>query len=117
MNRFISFVTFTSLIFASCGMNEFRDQERKLNPLLAEHAPKSEVVALLGSDFLDYSKGKTNWETLTEILSREPPSRLQSVRQNAAKWPHAMLYSSSTMMTWIFLDEKERVSAFVVGAQ
>ncbi len=104
-------------IFVSCNLNEFKKQEEKLKPLVQQRASKAELINLLGGDFILYSKGQTNWQNLTQYLAREPRNRLVAVRERAAKWPIAMLYSTPDMVTWVFLDEDEKVVDFVVGAQ
>lgn len=109
-----------ALIFVAvsgCNLNEFDEQRTKLNPLLNKRTAKGEVVQLLGSNFLFYRRGETNWEHLTNYFSREPRNRNVAVRKYAEKWPNVMLYSSSSMMTWVFLDDDDRMSQFVVGAQ
>ena len=104
-------------VIAGCGLNEFGIQVQKLRPLMERRAAKEELVSLLGADFIMYSKGQTNWESLTWYLGHEPTNRLVAVRQGAAKWPNVMLYSTPDMMTWVFLDKDEKVVDFVVGAQ
>lgn len=110
-------ITLSLYAVAGCGINEFRDQEQKLKPLVQQRASKEEVVNLLGQNFIMHSKGQTNWESLTWYLGREPTNRLVAVRQRVAKWPNVMFYSTPDMMTWVFLDKDEKVVDFVVGAQ
>jgi hypothetical protein len=99
-----------------CGLNEFKRQEQKLLPLVERRASKEELISLLGADFLMYSKGQPSWDALTQFLAREP-NRNVAVRNGAAKWPNVMLYSTPDMMTWVFLDQDEKVVDLVIGAQ
>jgi hypothetical protein len=103
-------------LLSACGPDEFRRQEDRLKSLVQQRASKQEAIQLLGSDFIAYSQGKTNWEYLTEILTREP-QRYGEVRQGAKKWPNVLFYSTPDMTTWVFLDKDEKVVGFVVGTQ
>jgi len=105
------------LVVAGCGLNEFREQENRLKPLVQRRAPKEEVIALLGTTFVDYSRDHTNAASLTQFLNNEPTNRLVAVRERVAKWPNVMFYSTPEMMTWVFLDKDGKVVDFVVGAQ
>ena len=106
-------------LFVGCGLNlnEFKHQEERLKPLVQKRAAKEELISLLGSNFLMYTKDGTNWVHLTNFLIKETPYRLVAVRERVARWPHAMLYSTPEMMTWVFLDKDEKVADYVVGAQ
>jgi hypothetical protein len=111
-------VTLASLLaVAACGLNEFSEQENRLKPLVQRRAGKEDVIALLGSTFVDYSRNHTNAASLVQFLSREPKNRLVAVRERVAKWPNVMYYSTPEMMTWVFLDQEGKVVDFVVGAQ
>jgi hypothetical protein len=105
------------LVISGCGLNEFKEQERRLKPLVQSRATKEEVIALLGSTFVDYAKDGTNAASLTQFLKREPTNRLVAVRERVAKWPNVMFYSTPEMMTWVFLDQEGKVVDFVVGTQ
>jgi hypothetical protein len=105
------------LSLVSCGLDEFKKQEDRIRPLVERKASKIEVATVLGTNFVFYAKGETNWDDLTRILTREPPTRMVAVRQGVAHWPFIMFYSTPDMMTWVFLDEEERAASFVVGAQ
>jgi hypothetical protein len=100
-----------------CGLNEFREQEQRLDLLVAGQAQKADVIAVLGTNFSYSVKGQTNWIPFEQFLAREPANRLVAVRDRATRWPRVMYYSTPSMMTWIFLDENDRVTDFVVGAQ
>ena len=99
-----------------CGLNEFKRQEQKLLPLVERRASKEELISLLGGDFLMYSKGQPSWDVLPQFLARDP-NRNVAVRNRAAKWPTVLLYSTPDMMTWVFLDQDERLVDLVIGAQ
>jgi hypothetical protein len=105
------------LLQFGCGLREFKNQEAKLRPLVERKATKEEALSLLGSNVVYWSRDQTNWVSLMEYLQREPPNRLTSVREKINKWPKVLFHSTPEMMTWVFLDEKERVVDFVVGAQ
>lgn len=117
--RGVSIVLLLSALIcaAGCGLNEFREQEKRLKQLVERQASRETVIALLGSTFVDYSKGHTNAASLVQYLNREPTNRLVAVRERVSKWPNVMFYSTPEMMTWIFLDEHGKVVDFVVGAQ
>ena len=104
-------------IATGCGLGEFKQQENRLKPLTENHATTNELIKLLGTNFVMYVKGDTNWSALTNVLAREPASRLSAVRVGVSNWPTVVLFSTPTMMTWVFLDEEYKVVDFVVGAQ
>jgi hypothetical protein len=104
-------------MIASCGLDEFRKQEERVQPLIVQRASKAEVVTLLGSNFIYYSKGSGSWGELSKVLDREGPARMGAVRERVQRWPNIMLYSTPDMMTWVFLDGDEKAADLVVGAQ
>jgi len=118
--RSIAFIVCAAFVVGSgqgCGLNEFKHQEKRLKPLVERRATTNELVKMLGTNFIIYSKRNSSWGALTNVLDREPASRLAAVRVGAARWPEVLLYSTPEMMTWVFLDEDGRVVDFVVGAQ
>jgi hypothetical protein len=114
------FWTAIFLLFATgCGLNlnEFRTQKEKLEPLVAQHAPKEGVIALLGTNYVVYSKGDQSWTNLTWYFQRIPTNQWPDVRKGAERWPKVMSWSTPDMMTWVFFDRDDRVVDYVVGAQ
>jgi len=122
-------ISFVALVFCAvfaifffrtgCALNltEFGNQEEKIKPMVQRHASKEDVIAVLGTNFVLYSKGQTNWENLDSYLRREPPTAHVALRERAAKWPHVLFYTTPDMMTRVFLDKDEKIVDFVVGAQ
>jgi hypothetical protein len=106
-----------AITVAGCGLNEFREQEERLSALVDRGATKQDLVTTLGSNYLAYSVGETNWHDLVRFLQNEPTNRLVAVRKAVVKWPNVMLYSTPDMMTWVFLDTNHVIVDFVVGAQ
>src|SRR5688572_12726281 len=106
--RLVTTSVCTSMVLAlalcglcGCGLNEFNEQRARLKPLVERQASKQELMSVLGTNFLFYSKGRTNWEHLTKYLAREPANRLVAVREKASRWPNVMLYSTPNIMTWV----------------
>jgi hypothetical protein len=97
---------------------ESRERYAALQTLAATNAPLSTVEDGLHLRFTLCRRGTTDWE---EMLSRYAGT-------NASKWDHriarkmertAAVGHTSTidMQTYIFLDEKDRLVDFEVGAQ
>jgi len=57
------------LVLAGCGLNELREQEKRLRPLVVQKASKKEVIALLGSGFVDprFHSGRTTANVLMPL--------------------------------------------------
>ena len=100
-----------------CGFNEFRIQEERLKPLVEHRASREELLKVCGTNFLMYAKNQTNWIYISQYMKQESAIGNIKFHQYAEKWPMVMLYSTSDMMTWVFLDQDEKVAAIIVGAQ
>jgi hypothetical protein len=98
---------------SGCELNEFVNQEKRLQPLVDRSATTNELFSLLGTNYIRYSKSDASWPALTNVLAQQATA----VQTGAAKWPEVLVYSTPDMMTWVFLNEERRVVDFVVGAQ
>lgn len=107
----------TLWISTSCGMQEFREQERSVSLLVNRGASKVEVEKVLGTNYLFYAKGGSSWYHLKNFLEKEGPNRMIAVREKSQHWPNIMLYSTPDVMTWVFLDENGKATDFYVCAQ
>lgn len=97
-------------------VNEIKDK-RKLEDLVQKGATRAEIARQFGDDYTSYEKGTPSWKDLERFLQREPSSSLRPVRDNAAKYPKIMYYTTMWRMTWIFLDENEVIRAYYFSAQ
>ncbi len=104
-------------MLSGCGLHEFNEQRAKLQPLVDRHAAKQEVVHLLGTNYITYRKTDPNWQTLTNIFAAERKTYYPRVRESLDKWATVLLFSTPDIMTWVFLDEQERIVDIEIGAQ
>ena len=99
------------------GSKEWDRQESILKSLIKRQATREVVITALGSDYNDYSQGSTNREGLLLSLRNEPTNRLVKVRANIDKWPNLLFYSTPDVMTWVFLNNSNRVVDYALSAQ
>lgn len=96
---------------------EFREREAVLQPLLATNAPLDAVKAAIGN-IQTYRRGTSEWLELHGSFAAT----------NASAWSHKMarkiessastgFTSTMDMMTFIFLDEHDRLIDFALGTQ
>lgn len=104
-------------VISACDPGGFDQQKQRLELLVQARSSKEEAIKLFGTNYSYYVKGGTNWIILEGVLTRESPFNYVAVRKGMQRWANAMFYSTPDMMTWVFLDEKEQVAEYVVGAQ
>ena len=104
------------LMTASCELNEIRDRRATLEKLLATNAPLSAVESAIGQIPI-YKPGSSEWNDLRTHYARHPNRWYQQLVQKIDKAAAFGWTSTMSMQTWIFLDEKDRLLAFEVGAQ
>jgi hypothetical protein len=90
-------------------------QTEKKKILLETRPTKEKAIEILGA-CADYSRGGTNELVLKQLLEREPLNYTE-VRSRAAKWPGVLFTTTANVMTWVFLDESNRVVDVVLSPQ
>lgn len=117
--RFVSSLAIAIGLLAVIGCELAADvrHERKLQELVRRGPSRGEVAKELGPDHRMYEKGTPSWDDLQSFLQREPSAALLPLRENAAKYPAVMYYTTARRMTWIFFDENDVMRAYYVTPQ
>jgi len=117
-HKLASTLTIVGMIaVVGCSDAEWDAQEQRLEAMVKRRATKQEAIEILGPRFVDHSRGGSNEAALASFLAREPKNKLISIREKVAKWPNVLYYSSQDVMTWVFLDQSNRVVDFTLSAQ
>lgn len=88
-----------------------------MDRLLATNAPLAAVESTLGVHFVVSRRGSAEWNrTFTNHTSYDIPSykRIVETMEKSDAIGHT---SSSSLLTWIFLDKNDRLVGFEVGSQ
>ena len=96
--------------------SDFRERRAVLEPLLASRAQLSEVEAKTHVRFTIWRRGTPEWsQTLAHYEEGSKWDRHIAAKMRAAS---AVGHTSTIdMQTWIFLDEKDRLTSFDIGTQ
>lgn len=111
-------LTATLMLIFHCGCgpqssNEWKKQDEKLSRMLASKATREQIEADLGATTY-YQKGVTNWEHLEAFLSRDKRTDIRKQMGDSTR----VLYSTTeNVMTWIFLDDTERIQNYYLCGQ
>src|SRR5262245_43575352 len=100
-----------------CHTAEDRDHRQTLESLVSRHATRTELEQDLGKQDVVYAKGEPSWADLEGFLAREPESNLKPLRKAMQKYSRIIYYTTAWRMTWVFLDENDRVQGFYIAAQ
>lgn len=110
-------VVLSLVLLGSCGVNEWRAQEAKLDLLVKTRATREQTIQALGTSFVDYSVRSTNRWGLEAWLQREPTNKWVEIREKVERYPNVLFYSTPWIMTWVFLDEHDKVADYALTAQ
>jgi hypothetical protein len=92
----------------------WREQNQKLTQLLNSRATKSQIEAKLGNCQTYYAKSDTNWVLLRAYLARDRRADISAQIGNSTK---VMYYTTGDLMTWVVLDDQERIINFYLCGQ
>ena len=92
----------------------WREQNQKLTQLLNSRATKSQIEAELGNCQTYYTKSHTNWALLEAYLARDHRSDISAQIGSSTK---VMYYTTEDLMTWVVLDDQERIANFYLCGQ
>jgi hypothetical protein len=117
--RPISSLAVVVALLAAVGCDLAHDlrHERQLRDLVDRGASLGQVTDEFGAGYRLHEKGTPSWDDLQSFLQREPASNLLPLRENAAKYPKVLYYTTARRMTWIFFDEKDVMRAYYVTPQ
>jgi hypothetical protein len=105
------------ILLSSCcpfeSSQEWKQQNQKVGSLLASKATRSQVEAELGK-CVYYEKGATNWEHLEVFLKRD---KRADIRERMHGSTRVMYYTTEAMMTWLFLDDHDRMQGYYICPQ
>ena len=98
------------------GTSDFRERRAVLRPLVATNAPLREVEAKAGVHFTVTRRGTPEW---TQMLTRYTTGskwdrHIAGMMEAASGVGHT---STMWMQTLIFLDDRDRLTGFELGAQ
>lgn len=101
------------LALTGCGLTEFKQRREALEKLCATNAPLRVVESTLGVRF-SIERVATPGASAPVSNATTWQERIAQKRSKASAVGHT---STISMQTWIFLDEKDRLIDFEVGAQ
>ncbi len=100
-----------ALALTGCGLNEFRERSETLEKLCATNAPLSAVESTLGVRFS--IERLEPQDASTRAWNVNPwQQRIAEKRSKASAVGHT---STTSMQTWIFLNDKGKLVDFEVG--
>ncbi len=97
-----------------CGLNDIKHRRNILSSLQATNAPLSVVETTLGVRFTIERLGSAANSVPLKTTATNWNERLAQKRSRAFAAGHT---STISMQTWIFLDQRDRLIDFEVGAQ
>jgi len=111
-------LTASLMITFLCGCgpqssNEWKKQDEKLSRMLASKATREQIETELGRTFY-YQKGVTNWEHLEAFLSGD---RRTDIREQMGDSTRVLYHTTANLMTWVFLDDNERIKNYYLCGQ
>ena len=113
-----SLIILISMSLFGCGVREIPQQKATLARLATSNAPLSTVKSTLGMNFEIRKRGSPEWDRMLQTYRLEKLSkRDKNVVSKMDKASAVGFTSSQTMVTYIFLDEQDRIIDYEVGAQ
>jgi len=87
--------------------------DQALKALLAEHATRERVEAVIGKGYKWYEKGTRSWEAYESGTASQPARVTAAGRE----YPQLMFYTTMSQRTWIFLDEHGQMQVYFTSTQ
>lgn len=111
------FVLVLSLIsLTACGLGEVRERQAVLEKLCATNAPLEVVTNKLGRIPI-YKRGSQDWTTVMNTHSRYEEPRYQRIADKMNRSESVGVTSTKSVLTYIFLDDRNRLVDFQVDSQ
>ena len=99
------------------GVSEGCTNEGELQEIVDRKGTRSDIVQLLGPNYILYEKGTPSWSTVETFTYRRDPELAKRFAAATTKYPKVMYYTTTWVMTWVFLDDKDQVREFYRASQ
>jgi hypothetical protein len=117
MRNIVLLASLSLLILAGCGLGEIKERQQTLGLLLATNAPLSAVESALHVKFDIRKRGSPSWDTTRAIYARYPSDNYQSILRKIDRSAAVGYTTTISMLTYVFLDEQNRLIDFEVDTQ
>jgi hypothetical protein len=111
-------VVIGALVYAAgyIATSDFRERRAVLQPLLATNAPLQYVEARTGVHFIVTRRGTPEWTQLLALYraGSKWDRHIADLMDAASGVGHT---STMWMQTWVFLDDRDRLTGFELGTQ
>jgi hypothetical protein len=86
---------------------EMETQRGRLEGMLSTNATKPQIIAELGTNNFYYQKGEQYWYVVERFVERRTEAK-----KRLGGHSRVLYYTTADVMTWIFLDDQERIASF-----
>jgi hypothetical protein len=105
-----------SALLVGCGLTEVKQRRATLEALVRTNAPLSAVESAIGRLPI-YKRGSTEWDATRRTYARYSYPSYRRVLSKIDRSAAFGMTSTPTMMTYIFLDEQNRLIDFEADVQ
>jgi len=84
---------------------EMETQRARLEGMLSTNAGRLYIVGQLGTNNFYYQTGGEHWHALEEFVERNPEAKKKLIGYH-----RVLYYTTADVMTWLLLDEEERMA-------